>query len=439
MADLSTAVASVGEASDSYDRAWNYYSGDIEELFASPVIQRILAGSSSGYRVNLARRPVDAVLDRLKIASVLVPNNDPLTKVLNDLVWAPNRLGRVAKLVHRAALVYGDAYLHVWPGVDEGTVRAIFNSPGTTRVFYDPEDPSKKSFAAKVWSVGDRDNQQTRVTLYYADRIERWISKKGTKGDEEKHYVEFVDEDGDPWPIENPYGEIPVFHFRTDEPYGRPEHADAFGPQNAINKLVATQMASADYQGFPQRYRLRSVATSDLVGYPDDDDDVPDEGSALTASPGTVWDLTNTDAVGQFDSANPDSFLKPIEFYIRAMAAATATPLRFFDSEGQVPSGEALRADEAPLAEKIGDRQTWFGDEWVAALMFGMKVVGSPVNTVDIRWRPVQTTDDLEGWKTVEKKLALGVPFDQAMAEAGYLPEQVAGWTAPLQTPPLSA
>ena len=110
------------------------------------------------------------------------------------------------------------------------------------------------------------------------------------------------------------------------------------------------------------------------------------------------------------------------------MAAATATPLRFFDPVGQIPSGEALRADEAPLAEKIQDRQTWLGDTWRDVLVFAMRVAGRPVQTVDVRWRPVQVVDDLEGWQTVKAKIEAGVPTRSALMDAGYRPEVVDEW-----------
>lgn len=425
MSDLLFAVEAIRCAADEYRRADAYYRGDVDEVFASPAIQRALRESGKGYRINLARRPVEAVLDRMKIASVAVPGDESATSFLNSQVWDANRLGRVARTVNRGALVFGDSYLTVWDGLEDGSVETFYNSPVTTRMFYDRENPGRKSHAAKVWSEGDGDKAVVRVNLYFADRIERYTTMPGSKGDNGSDFVPYG-EDGASWPIPNPYGEVPVFHFRTDEPYGRPEHADAFGPQNAITKLVVTQMATTDYQGFPQRYALLTGA-EDLVQFDDDDED---EGG-LESGPGKVWKLPGVSQVGQFDAANVDAFLKPLGVYTRFMAAATATPLRFFDPAGQIPSGEALRADEAPLAEKIQDRQTWFGDEWSAALSFAMKVAGRPVPDVDVRWRPVQVVSDLEGWRTVAQKLAVGVPFEQVMTEAGYLPEQVQSWPLP--------
>lgn len=439
MSDLIDAVTVVTEAEPGYSEALNYYDGTIDEVFASAFIARLLGQSASNYRLNLARRPVDAVLDRLKIAAITVPNDQGATTFLENVVWRPNYLGRVAKVVHRNALVCGDAYVIAWPGDTDGSVELHYNSPTTVRVFYDPENPHRTAFAAKVWHIGSREDKQTRVNLYYPDRIERWISRHGTTGSEDDQYDEFTDDDTAAWPTPNPYGVVPVFHFRSDDPYGRPEHIDAYGPQNAITKLAATMMTTVDYQGFPQRYRLRALNAATLAdgarlgdSLLDDDDNLPGDDAPLEAHPGTILDLPDTQSVGQFPNADMDAFLRPLAFFIRAMASTTATPLRFFDPTGQIPSGQALRADEAPLAEKIGDRQTWFGDEWRDLLTFAMAVAGNPVSTVDVQWQPVQVASDEDDWRTIRLKLLSGVPFRHAMIEAGYRPEIVDSWPTPV-------
>lgn len=43
--------------------------------------------------------------------------------------------------------------------------------------------------------------------------------------------------------MDNPYGVIPVFHLRTDRPYGEPCHRGFYGPQDTVNKLIIGHMA----------------------------------------------------------------------------------------------------------------------------------------------------------------------------------------------------
>ncbi|NIB31149.1 hypothetical protein HBB16_04505 [Pseudonocardia sp. MCCB 268] len=50
-------------------------------------------------------------------------------------VWVPNRMDSSAPAPSR--LVYGDAYLIVWPGETDGSVEMHYNPPVSTRAFYD--------------------------------------------------------------------------------------------------------------------------------------------------------------------------------------------------------------------------------------------------------------------------------------------------------------
>lgn len=426
VSDVVTAVKAIRGEVDNHNRAAGYYHGEIGELFTSDAVKRALRGSAGGFDINLARRPVDAVLDRVRILALSVPDDEATTERLLAEVWRPNRMDRRAKTVHWASLVHGDAYLIVWPGEDEEP-EIHYNAPSGCRVFYDQENPQVKSHAAKLWCEGTGDDKVHRLTLYYTDRIERYITKAGTKGDEIADWLAYTDEDGDVWPTPNPYGEVPVFHFRTGEPYGRPEHRGAFGPQNAITKLSATLMATVDFAGFPQRYAITNASEITQTSVFDDDEN-PEQGPSIEAGPGKMLNLPGVDAVGQFDPADMDSFLKPLGFYVRAMAAATATPLRFFDPQGQIPSGEALRADEAPLAQRIVDHEELWEETWSEVLVFAAKVAGFDVPAVDVKWAPVQTVDDLSGWQTVSAKQAAGVPARQALVEAGYTADLVDGW-----------
>lgn len=445
MSDLTRAVEEIREHADGYRLAEQYYNGEVGEKFTSQAVQRALRKAVNQFDINLASRPVDARLDRIKIAAITVPDQEQTTRDLIDRVWDPNRMDRCSKQVHKAALVMGDSYLIAWPGDIEQAVELFFNSPITTRLFYSDENPHIKRYAAKVWCVGHGEQQVTRVNLYYPDRIERYVTSPGNPGEHDADFTEYADDESSEWPIPNPYGQVPVFHFRTGDPYGRPEHKGAFGPQNAITKLSATQMATIDFSAFPQRYWLQDAGTDQLVDWDDDELDTVQGSvtpsrrrSTLHAEPGSLWQLPGG-TVGQFDPASVDVFIQPISMYTRLMAAATATPLRFFDPQGQIPSGEALRADEAPLAASIEDIEAWFEETWSDTLLFAAGLAGIAVDSVDVQWAPVQVVSDLTGWQTVAQKVATGVPAHQALVEAGYQSDLVEEWQAGSDKPNLDS
>lgn len=455
MDDRCYALAEIRDNALDYAEAYSYWDGSRTEVFASPLVARALRAAGGHFNVNIARRPIDAVLDRLAVAAVTVVEDEPaeegeptpdtagetLTDILLRDVWIPNEMDLEWPAAMRKALAYGDGYLHVWPSIaEDGSITGVdvnFNEPTTTRVFYDEENPRRKVFAAKAWHAGEN---RWRLTLTYPDRIERWITIKGTTGNRPadfEPYVDDVDEDDDrPEPhIEpNPYGVIPVFHLRVNErPYGRPEHKDVFGAQDAITKLLATLMSTVDYHGAPQRYALTGRRTTDEVTdlFDDDDEDgtsKPDAGmSNLTSGPGQLWLLRNVDQIGQLDPADVDAFLKPVQTYVRFAAAMTATPIRYFEPTGLLPSGAAADADEGPLLKKCEVHEKEFGGELTNALEFAMQVLGHPVE-VAVRWQPGQSLDDLEGWQTANEKIKAGVPVRQALLEAGYTSTQVDEW-----------
>ncbi|MCX5338362.1 phage portal protein [Streptomyces sp. NBC_00140] len=449
--DLMYGIEQLDDARPDYREAQNYYDGDVPEIFASARLRRALEDTGVDFRLNFSKTPVDAVVDRLEIAAITAAD-DAHTKLISQ-VWNDNGMDLEAPDLHCHACTLGDAYLIVLPVDDDrGTVTGVemhYNSPQTVRAIYSQENPREVDYYIKQWCETHTLGKVQRAELFYDDRTERWTTRPGADGKQAGDWVHWLadpddgeGEDVDSWTIPHDYGRPPVFHFRTSRPYGRPEHIGAYGPQNAINKLSITHMGTVDYQGFPQRYALTDAATTDTSDLePGDFDDFPtddadagptDTGddSSLKAGPGEVWLMRGFKAVGQLDAAQPSVFLDPILFEVRAMAQITTTPLHLFDPQGDVPSGESLRAKEGPFVKKIRNRQLSFGATWREVFTFALQLLGVPDAVVDVRWVPAATVDDQTGWQTVGEKIKNGVPRKQALMEAGYREEQVDEWLA---------
>ncbi len=437
MSDLLAGLAAIDAAADGYAAAAHYYDGTASEVFANGSLAAKLARTGRRYRFNFAKTPVNVIADRLEVAAVTVPGDQAATTLLQQKVWDANQLTLETPDANRKTLRDGDGYLVVWDGDSDGTVDVCFNSAGTMRLMYDPENPRRKAYAIKSWWTGVEGKRHRRATLYYADRIERWITAVAqSTGELDTDWIEYRDNDGDAWPTPNPHGEVPVFHLRTGSPYGTPVHWDAYGPQDALTKLMVTMMATTDYAGFPLRYALTEPnalvdGTANVTPNWDDDADATeaDRGQAdLPIGPGSVWMASGLKNVGQLDAADPKHFLDPAEFVIRSMAQVTNTPLHFFDPGGDQPSGEARRTAEGSMTKMIRYIQQRFGAEYSAALSFALKIVGRPGAKVDVRWTPAIATDDQDSWTTAGLKLAVGVPVRQVLLEQGYLSDQVDEW-----------
>lgn len=480
-------------ARPAYERAAAFYEGTVDEVYSSPKVTRLLAkfGLDAIESFNFAHIPVDAVANKLRINSVnadeegneegIFEKNEDVNSVIDDL-WEYNELDEELPIIFRNAGKYGDYYVMVWPVVGEEvddnvtrgfdphkTARQLETGdtlveddviearpvtrksvvavdimpldPFTTRVFYDTENPKKKTYAIRSWDEGEGNSRLVRVNLYYPDRIERWMHKgKPSKRKNAEQKWEPFTLDGNAAVMPNPFGEVPIFHFRTDRSYGRPDHINAYGPQLAINKLVTSHLATVDYQSFPQRYALLDpmadqsgmqgadsdpFAPEDAENDPDDDDN----DSQLEADPAAVWQFSGMKTVGQFESANADAFLKPFDRYVKALAQATDTPFHYFDRTGErPPSGENIRQVNEFLNSKAGFRQTSYGGEIKKFTTLSLTMMGQDVERINVEWEPLEVVTAYTEWQAVNEKIAAGVPMEVALVEAGYRPALVQEW-----------
>ena len=429
-------LTEMAEAREQYDDAWSFWSGTRDEEFSSPAVQRALRRSAGRYVVNVAKAPVRALSSRLKISALVAldqagTKDDPADEALQHLLQA-QRMTAVWKRLIRKTCIYGDSYLFIWAGETDGTCVIKYNSPLGARVIYDEEDDTVPLYGIKQWQ--DRAGQR-RATLYYADHLEPgWY----VGGDSAESARDWKREPGVE-DIPNPFGRIPLFHFRTDTPYGIPVSMDAWGSQDALNKISTTLVHTTEAAGFPERYALTDPAaalTGDAGDAPDWDDDadadvVTEDDSRLRGGPGEINLLAGIKGVGEWSAGNAQAFLDPADFYIRAIALVTGTPLRYMDQRGSTPSGEALRVADAPLMANIEDMQETLDADVAAAMQFALTILGHPDSQVDVRWKSPGIVDDQTTWAIVIQKIAAGVPAVRALSETGlYDADEVESWMA---------
>jgi hypothetical protein len=360
------------------------------------------------------------------------------------------------------------------------------NDGHTVAFVYDPEDPLRVAYVIKSWETpsefpdvdeGPHEPRRPviRANLYYPGeqqidsdgvitqgmgRIERWVTKPGANATHPSSWVRVsqlgndvdIDEDdlqqvaadefGDPDSpldkddIPSPFG-LTWFEYRNDVPCGRPEHEAAYGPQALINKLVWSYAGNVEYQGFPQRYLMVDPAVDDPMvnnidpNHPEDDDDDPESEtstSGLRSDPGSVWKMYGK-STGQYSAADPDTFLKPLDRFIKSMAELTDVPAyKFTKSSGDMPSGEAFREANASYYSKVRDRQDRADPEWQDAYELALRMMGVEGVAVDVRWVPVAPVNDLNGLNVLKAKGELGVPSEVLLNEAGYPDDQVDQW-----------
>lgn len=133
MSDLGLAIGALSGAHNDYRTAEAYYDGDVDERFSSNRLSRAIMKSGMDTRFNFAKKPVEAVADRLEVAAI--SSEDAAANAQIQEMWEGNALGLEAPLLMRNACRFGDAYLIVWPsddGTDEADAEPAPTSPVAT-------------------------------------------------------------------------------------------------------------------------------------------------------------------------------------------------------------------------------------------------------------------------------------------------------------------
>ena len=397
----------------------NYYDGDQSvkltrrlKSFLPPELQ---------VRDNFCEVVVDSQAERLRVEGFSAADDEALTEFTQEM-WEVNRMDNTQIVVHTEATKKGDAYVLVdWDPV-ENRPRFTFQEPDTVIPHYDPIT-RKVDWLSKKWLVerlGEED--QTRMNLYYADRIEKYILRGGVwqraqdEGDEDWPL---------PWVMKDGMGVGPAMvHFRnkpgTDN-MGRSELANVVSLQDILNKTLVDLVMVLDTMGWPGRYVIGSEAPA----------------SAFKVMPGGVWRIKGANPsdikVGQFEPANVSGILSAIEMVIQHISGVTKTPQHLFHLSGNYPSGEALKTAEAGLVHKVKQRQTGLGNSWEDVMKLAARLQntfgtgGLPdEHSIATIWADPETRNEEAHIQALAtKKEKLGIPQKQIWREMGYTAEQI--------------
>lgn len=445
--DLQRALTLIDNKRDEYEKARDYYNGTRAEVSASKAIRAMIEKNAEASPICLAHIPVDVIADKVELASLTAAEKaaaDALAIIVDK-----NNLDDEADDWVRKAAYFGDYYVIADPTAEDNDgniapedIKTVGSSPLSTVMVYDSKDGRTALYGAKTWKTG----KHTRALLYYDDVTVKLIAdgdhppadeyfpdlELGESADDLDHYVE------------HPGDRMLLHHLAIEsKPYGTPLHKKAWGPQDAITKISATNLNNVDGQGFASRWALADP----LAEIDDDmDDDFGDAGptpagekasdglttpttgaSRVRSVPGAIAILRGIKQVGQFDATSSEDFLKNLDWYVRVMAVACGIALFEFDLNGEQPSGESRRRAEGRANKKAAKvkRQAGaffrdIGDTCLALL--------GTAGTVAATFNPSETATDKDGLELVALKIKAGVPIAQALLEAGYTDEQVSAW-----------
>jgi len=406
--DLERAFKALNDKKSVYDQLFAYYDGNQPLVYTAKRLEEIFKSLDAYFAENWCSVVIDACQDRVNLREIQASDPRVQSELLN--LWQTSELNLESDEVHCAAMVAGEAYLIAWPN-EQDEPEAYYNDPRLVHLFYSAEFPRRKQYAAKWWTD---DDGLTRMTLYYPDRLEYYRSN--TKSESVMSPNAFQPFGAER--VENTYGEIPVFHFRSGQRKIKSDLSNVVPVQNGINKLLTDMMVTAEYLAFPQRF---IISNADVKG-------------KLKNAPNEIMDLPAGDGMGQqtqagqFPAADLENYLKAIENLAIAISTITRTPKHYFFSVGSNLSGEALIAMEAPLNKKAQDRIDRFVPVWQQASAFMLKIAGLDVdaNVITPVFDRPETIQPRTRAETRQMNVNAGIPLVTVLREEGWSEAKIA-------------
>lgn len=415
--DIQTALDAIKAEAPARQAFVDYYDGNHKLAFASSKFETAFGQTLKRMRDNLCPIVVDAIADRMEVIN-FAGDGEKETDVSKQAwaLWQREQMELVSNETHIEALKTGCAYVIVWED-DENKAKFYLQDSRNVCVI-EHEETGVAIFAAKQWEK----DKFIRLTLYYPDRIEKYISeKKRIVGRDFKanSFIE-INIEGEDFVTENPYGVIPVFAFETN-----PTLLNAIPIQDALNKTVCDKLVAMEFAAFRQRWATGlEPPTDELTGVPT----LP-----FKAGVDRLWFTNDKDTqFGEFGAADLEQFLKVADAYRLEMARVSGTPLHFFSiNTSDAISGEALKTLESRFTKKAKRLCLNFGGVWSKAMKLALAIEGeSSSDNLTVQWDSPEQRSEKEFYETLGLKAELGIPEEVLWEEAGYTAEDIARFKA---------
>lgn len=414
---------------DRYRRYGRYYRGDHDLAFATDKFRTTFGSLFATFAYNRCSVVVDSMADRLSVESFTAAAGDVIGQRAGEL-WSENQMNLRAGEVHKEVIRSGDAYVIVWPEMQEdGTILPTIwpQKAAEIRVHYDDERPGQLTTAAKSWELHDK---RLRLNLYFPDRIEKYVTRTKAIGGlptQSAGFEPFIATDpmtgrDEPWPIRNPYNAVPVLHFANNADtgeYGQSELRDVLPLQDGLNKTLMDEMVTMELAAFPQRVILGIE--------PSTEDETIDSLRKLEGGVAKIITISGEAAkIAEFSAAQLSQFIDVAEAWDVMISRASRLPVHLLKMSGDFPSGVAMRTAEHPFTSKIEDRQVAFGQTWAAVMRLALRMVGiAAPGQIETVWTSAAPISEEETWDLAVTKKAAGLPLARILEEAGYDPDEI--------------
>jgi len=398
-------------------RLQDYYDGRHRLAYSSQKFRNAFGGLFSAFADNWMPLVVDAVEERLNVEGFRYGENPDADKDA-WAIWQNCGLDALSQLGHSTALTLGDSYAIVWGDANNEPTVEMF-SPHDVIVAYSPSNRRQRVAALKRW----QDDKGVHIVLFTTSYVYKWLAA----GENEMWYEESTS--GEPWPLPNPLGVVPVVQFTNrpslDSDIGVSEFKSVIPQQDAANKLLADMLVASEYTSFPQRYVTGLEIPVDDQGNAKAPFEIAVDKLLIAEDPNAKF--------GTLAAGDLSNYVNGVELLVQHIASQTRTPPHYFYLSGNFPSGDAIKSAETGLVAKSRRKMRFFGESWEEVIRLCFAVSGdskSDINDAETIWGDPEYRSESELADALVKRAAIGVPRQQLWEDAGYSQTQISRFHA---------
>lgn len=407
---ISTALKALNGKAHRQTTFFKYYDGQTTPPVVAERLREVYQDLAITVVENWAQVVIDALMDRIVLNGLTSQQQDAQDELKSAMDAVD--LAMVADDAHLAALICGESYVIAWrDDKRDGDIECYYNDPRMCHIEYDTHKPNTPLWGAKWWTEDER-----HIVIYTPNEITEYTATDKSADVMSSKFKE-VRRD------KNPHKQIPIFHLQSIRSGRATDLQVAMPLQDMLNIMLTNMIVTAEFAAAPLKYIITNA-----------------EGvEGLKTAPNRIWHIPTgeggaTPSVGQLPAAGLGEYMNAIDHLINAIAALTRTPRHYFYGSSSIPSGDALRAMEAPLVKKARRRMTRFSATWrnLGAFLCTLQGVNLPPSRVTVDWENPETVQPNEtaqqrktATETVKARVELGVTKRQGLRELGFTDEQI--------------
>lgn len=356
---------------------------------------------------------IQTAVDRCQVTGFDTPD-EAGRKWVDDLL-RDCRFDAMQTDIVEAAMLDGDTYLLVYYDNEAGRAmfchEPAFDGVSGMLVYYESAVAKFPAVAMKIWPVG----MDTRLTVYYPGRVERYIAHSG------EAFTPYVEQDQDAvadWKtLKGDSIGLPVFHLvnrkRAGRTHGASDIEQVIPLQNALNRTLYSMVMSEELSAFMIRLAkgFEPPASVQPGSWLKVGQAATEGGPIVPPSNEVEAAALNAIAAESLDQAELAPFLDVARWLKTEISFVSRTPAPELMG-GDSASGEALKQREIGLLGRVRRFQVRAGNVFEDAVRFAARleeVFGTrtvPVmNDLTCNWENPAVRNDTE---TVTNATAVG-------------------------------